>query len=150
VPHAEQVKTDKAGWHSLSRNGERETDETMLKHLVESIQVHRFDPRAQHPRRLEQRAHQVRQGVPTEYKPRWASCGPKRKRRAPSRKRSQPNQQSIRDRTAPQSKSVVRATALPPVVIKGKIMVSHGLPRIRTSEETYQAPAERKIITKNS
>ncbi|HEX4327404.1 MAG TPA: glutamate synthase-related protein, partial [Burkholderiales bacterium] len=35
VPHAEQVKTDRAGWHSLSRNGERETDETMLKHLVE-------------------------------------------------------------------------------------------------------------------
>ena len=35
VPHAEQAKTDKAGWHSLSRNGERETDEAMLKTLVE-------------------------------------------------------------------------------------------------------------------
>jgi glutamate synthase (NADPH/NADH) large chain len=35
VPHAEQAKTDKATWHSLTRNGERETDETMLKSLVE-------------------------------------------------------------------------------------------------------------------
>jgi len=33
--HAEQAKTDKSGWHSLARNGERETDETMLKRLVE-------------------------------------------------------------------------------------------------------------------
>ncbi|HEY4373441.1 MAG TPA: glutamate synthase-related protein [Burkholderiales bacterium] len=35
VPNAEQAKTDKAGWHSIARNGERETDEVILKRLVE-------------------------------------------------------------------------------------------------------------------
>ena len=35
VPHAEQAKTDISGWHSLSRGGERETDEVMLKRMVE-------------------------------------------------------------------------------------------------------------------
>jgi glutamate synthase (NADPH/NADH) large chain len=35
VMHAEQAKTDIAGWHSLVRNGERETDETILKTMIE-------------------------------------------------------------------------------------------------------------------
>ena len=32
---ATQAKTDKAGWHTAARGGERETDEVILKRLIE-------------------------------------------------------------------------------------------------------------------
>jgi glutamate synthase (NADPH/NADH) large chain len=35
LPHAEQAKTGKEGWHSEARGSERETDETILKRQIE-------------------------------------------------------------------------------------------------------------------
>ena len=69
VPHAEQAKTDKALWHSLSRNGERETDETMLKRLVEKHFKYTGSTRARNI--LDDWSHERGKFVkvfPTEYK----------------------------------------------------------------------------------
>jgi glutamate synthase (NADPH/NADH) large chain len=69
VPHAEQAKTDFAGWHSLMRNGERETDEIILKHMVERHFKYTGSTRARNilDDWNRERAHFVKV-FPTEYK----------------------------------------------------------------------------------